>query len=269
MKSIKYLFFALFFATSLSVFAQNPVDKDSISMEFRPRITDISFSVKGQNIWVDMGDGVFNEHEHQIADSTNELTFSFKLRGMVVKIVGEPITDFTYMYEQVVDLDLRRCPSLKNLTLGCIVDSMDLSGNPNLERYVCNGCRFNKTQLLDLSHNPELLKLKLLQNPITALDVSKNIKLDTLFCEFTRIKKLDLSNNTMLSFIRLWNSYFSPQEFKSFLYSLPDNEIPGKKKELLIINLYPLKIDWENGFIWNENEKVSFDKNILKKKKWQ
>ena len=267
MNTIKYLFFVLFFVTGSSVFAGNPVDKDTISFYLNRWPLDVNFTIKGRNIRIDKGDGKFYYPETQIPDSISELEFFFSSHRQFT-IAGESITDFKYMYDQVIDLDLRRCPSLKNLTLGCIIDSMDLSGNPNLERYICNGCRFNKSQLLDLSHNPELLNLTLIQSTLTALELSKNIKLDTLICERTRIKKLDLSNNTMLSYIRLLSSYFSPQEFNSFLYSLHGNEIPEKKKECLLLYIYPLKIDWENGFIWNENEKVSFDKNILKEKKW-
>lgn len=268
MIQLKYFFFVLCLLPGLSVFAGNPVEKDTIRFKIKRWPYDAVFSVKGQNIQVDAGDGKFNEPEHQISDSTHEVTFSFRSSGLLT-IVGELITDFSYMYDHVIDLDLRRCQSLKNLTLGCIIDSMDLSGNPNLERYVCNGCRFNKSQLLDLSHNPELLKLRLFQTSLTALDLSRNTKLDSLYCDFTRIDKLDLSNNTKLSYIDLGHTPLWPQAFKDFLYSLHDNEIPGKKKELKLIYFYSFKIDLEKGILWNEKEKVSFDKNILKEKEWE
>ena len=266
MKPIKYLFFALCFVSTFAVYARSSVEQDTIIIKKNERF-DVFFSAKGQNLRIEPYQ--LSQNECQISDSIITCRISEVQRGGIAYIIGDSITEFSCSSSPHLDLNLRRCPSLRKLTLKGFINSLDLSGNINLEYFHCNECDFKKLQHLDMSHNPELAYLRLYFSTLTSLDISQNIKLDTFRCEITKIKNLDLSNNRMLSYISLGRNSFSPQELKSVFYSLHDNQIPGKKKEFIFFDISPLKIDFENGIIWNEEEKVYFDKNILKDRKWR
>lgn len=59
---------------------------------------------------------------------------------------------------------------------------------------------------LDLSHSPNLRKVRCLYNQIEWLDFSQNPKLEELDCYVNRIKVLDLSANPMLNSLRCFSN---------------------------------------------------------------
>lgn len=106
--------------------------------------------------------------------------------------------------------------------------SLDLSGNPQLLKLICES---NKITGLDLSHNPELQLLNCFDNRLESLDLSSNTKLESLTCGGAVVfDTIDLSHNT---------------ELKSFAYIIGEMEeidlSSNTKLETLWISTTPLK----------------------------
>ena len=159
MKPIKYLLFALCFASTFAVSARSPVEQDTIKIKITGRY-DAFISAKGRNLKIEKTNFDLRHIDYQISDSTNEMSFTWPFsniqQGGIAYIIGDSITEFSCSSSRSIDLDLRRCPSLRKLTLTGNIDSLDLSGNTNLEYFDCNECSFKNLQHLDMSHNPEL-----------------------------------------------------------------------------------------------------------------
>lgn len=101
------------------------------------------------------------------------------------------------------------------------IDELDLSKNVELRILECQN-RENLTKL-DLSKNTELRKLNCWNcKNLTDLDVSNCKFLNELFCFGTKIKNLDLSNNTMLTTLYCggYSTGFSPNITYYYLNSL-------------------------------------------------
>lgn len=62
-------------------------------------------------------------------------------------------------------------------------------------------CAYNPLTALDVSKNIELIELGCTGNQLTALDVSKNTKLTKLECVYNQLKALDVSKNTALTML--------------------------------------------------------------------
>ncbi len=98
------------------------------------------------------------------------------------------------------------------------LENLDLSNNTKLEIVECEGgntlkslllpdseklevvkCSENQLSALDLSKNIRLVELDCSKNLLKKIDLSNNLGLKTLRCEFNELSKLDLSNCTKLS----------------------------------------------------------------------
>ena len=101
----------------------------------------------------------------------------------------------------LTELDISKNGMLKHLEctgdegLGSFLETLDLSGNPELETLICGG---NELSRLDLSNNPLLLKVSVSRNRIPELDLSANLLLSELKCTNNLLKKLNLRVNTTL-----------------------------------------------------------------------
>ena len=73
----------------------------------------------------------------------------------------------------------------------------------NLVELTCIGSEFDTGRLeeLDVSHNLKLQSLNCQNNRLTALDVSRNAQLEYLECGSNMIAELDLSNNAKLTYL--------------------------------------------------------------------
>ena len=102
--------------------------------------------------------------------------------------------------ENILDLQLNDCPLITNI---------DLSNLPNLEVYrqsqdpnnVLDGGLIS----INLSNNPSLWSLELINNDLTELDFSQNISLTSVNIRNNQLIELDFSNNPNLTW--LWCNY--------------------------------------------------------------
>ncbi len=76
------------------------------------------------------------------------------------------------------------------------MESIDLSGNPKLKKFICNGSMFTS---LDLSANSALEELNCYSCKIQSLDVTRCEKLKTLNCSSNYLETLDVSGNLGLT----------------------------------------------------------------------
>ena len=117
------------------------------------------------------------------------------------------LESFKCWYGNFSELDLSANTSLKTLNLaGCLgLQSLDLSGNPNLTYVRCQGGVSSVTgevlghlSSLNVSNNPALTYLRVDQNALTSLDVSNCTALVNLFCGQNQLSTLDISANAAL-----------------------------------------------------------------------
>lgn len=98
-------------------------------------------------------------------------------------------------------LDVSKNGALKHLDcsgnegLDSFLESLDLSGNPELEALIVPG---NELGALDVSQNPGLLKIDCSRNRLREMNLSANLLLNHLTCTNNFLKSLDLSLNTKL-----------------------------------------------------------------------
>jgi hypothetical protein len=76
-----------------------------------------------------------------------------------------------------------------------LLDSVDVTGCPHLEYFVCYD---NNITSLDLSNNPQLDWLSCETNQLKELDVSNNPELNLLWCGENLLTTLDLSQNSKI-----------------------------------------------------------------------
>ena len=97
-----------------------------------------------------------------------------------------------------------------NLTQNTALKSLDASGNPFLSIDLSNNVNLSYLALvgtdinvLDVSNNVELTFLSIAAcNSLASIDLTNNVKLDTLDCAQSGVLSLDLSNNTNLTWLR-------------------------------------------------------------------
>ncbi len=108
-----------------------------------------------------------------------------------------PCLEKLYIESQITSLKLNRNPALKKLVLKyCKLDTLDLSGNPEL---VLLDCWLNLSEL-DVSHCTKLESLYV-SSPITELDLSCNPRLTELSVN-ADLTELDLSHNPELTLLQ-------------------------------------------------------------------
>ena len=81
--------------------------------------------------------------------------------------------------------------------------SIDVSNNPNLVRLYA---KENQLTSIDVSHNLNLETLWVSENQITKLDVSHNPKLEILWADYNQLTNLDLSHNLNLESLNVSNN---------------------------------------------------------------
>lgn len=109
-------------------------------------------------------------------------------------------------------LDLSKNTELLILNIGLTkITSIDLSKNTKLrELYLDQKTPYEyRHKTLDLSNNPELIRLFASDNDFTELDLSKNPKLQSLFINGNNLKNLDLSNNQEVLELMIRNNNFT------------------------------------------------------------
>lgn len=109
-------------------------------------------------------------------------------------------------------LDLSKNTELLILNIGLTkIISIDLSKNTKLrELYLDQKTPYEyRHKTLDLSNNPELIRLFASDNDFTELDLSKNPKLQSLFINGNNLKNLDLSNNQEVIELMIRNNNFT------------------------------------------------------------
>jgi len=132
------------------------------------------------------------------ADTNGDGLISYEEAEAMISITvsKKGITDMTGI-EAFVNLETLNCAGNRLTTL-------DLSKNILLKEVVTgysiawNSGPGNNLTNLDVSNNPELIKLDCSWNELTDLDVSNNAALEELNCEFNYIERLDLSGNPAL-----------------------------------------------------------------------
>ncbi|MDR1554172.1 MAG: leucine-rich repeat domain-containing protein [Prevotellaceae bacterium] len=130
------------------------------------------------------------EFSHQYADS--------KLHTIVVK--ADNLQDLTCSYNDLTELDVRRCPMLEELDCSSNqLTSLDVRKCPMLEELDCDG---NQLTGLDVSKCLMLEDLDCDDNHLTGLDVSKCHKLRRLNCRKNQLTSLDVSKCPKLGTLR-------------------------------------------------------------------
>ena len=115
---------------------------------------------------------------------------------------------FSYYGTTLSSIDLSHNPKLKNLDIGSESPlEYDLGLLTNLEQLGIRGPLANNS--LELSNNPKLYEIYLVDSNITSLDVSQNPNLEILDIMNTNISSLDLSNSPKLKRIGLYNTGIS------------------------------------------------------------
>ena len=87
-------------------------------------------------------------------------------------------------------------PNLKVLICDSWIQTLDVSGNPELLKLDCNGTYISQ---LDVSNNPLLEELNVVGTMIDRLDLSRNPNLKKLFCGPRQIPELDISGTQLQS----------------------------------------------------------------------
>lgn len=131
-----------------------------------------------------------------------------KMKGNLFFVKRREIVEVTPEGVRVTNIDchrkgiksLRGIELFQNLSmLTCSenpISFIDMGGNPKLK---CLTAIETPLEEIDVSHNPDLMILELSYNHLTELDVSHNPRLGQLFCIFSPgITALDLSRNTNL-----------------------------------------------------------------------
>lgn len=109
-------------------------------------------------------------------------------------------------------IDVSKNTELLILSIGLTkITTVDVSKNTKLrELYLTQKTPYEyRHKTLDLSNNPELIRLFVAYNDLTDLDLSKNPKLQSLFLSGNNLKSLDLSNNSDIIELELRNNYFT------------------------------------------------------------
>lgn len=129
--------------------------------------------------------------------------YPFKEYGCHIHVYAEDGADILGFdasgYEVTVNrVDILHCPALLYLKSVC-TEQINISANPLLKGLICNDCGL---ETLDLSHNPalEVLWCRSCRN-LTKLNLSHNVALRELNIAFSGVKKLGLSNRSVLQWV--------------------------------------------------------------------
>lgn len=98
------------------------------------------------------------------------------------------------------------------------VESIDVSGCPDLEVLYCAG---NKITQLQLSANKTLKRLQCYNNNLNELDVSQQGQLELLWCGINRLTALDVSGCKKLTQLRCYMNAIETEAMDALLKSLP------------------------------------------------
>lgn len=151
--------------------------------------------------------------KHVYVDNKKEHTIIFKGK----------IKSFTcgdeYDQENVLAIDVSKCPALTGLYIYGKYNSLDVSKNTalivldigcnNLTNLNVNNnialtylnCSYSKLTFLDVSKNTALTKLNCKNNNLTSLEVSRNTALTELDCSYNNLTSLNISKNTALTYL--------------------------------------------------------------------
>ncbi len=107
-------------------------------------------------------------------------------------------------YMKIEAIDLSECQELETLRIWAMIESLDITKNPNIKSIYA---RRGSVQCLDFSKSSELEKLELEGGEIQSLDLTHCVKLSSLNIEeIKELEKLDLSRCPRLSQIRLFKN---------------------------------------------------------------
>ena len=176
MKKI-YLSFGLFF---ISLFLQAQI----------VNIPDANFknALINTNCVDTNGDGIFDSN----ADINND--------GEIQLIEAESVLRLKVFEQNITSLEgLQYFKYLELLNCrGNIIDSLDLSSNPNL---LSLDAEVNRLISLNITQNQSLRKLEVSLNQLSTLDISNNQNLYYLSCQLNSLTSLDLTHNIALGIL--------------------------------------------------------------------
>ena len=111
-------------------------------------------------------------------------------------------------YNRLEDIDVRNNTKLRVIKfyLKNSKDTIDFSNNPKLREVEIHSENKAKIKSLDFSNNPDLSTLKLYSLGLTNLNIDSNIKLDQIYLSGNNLESLDLTNNTKLRYVSLYNN---------------------------------------------------------------
>jgi len=187
-------------------------------------------------LFVDWGDGNYVEQDR--AHYKDKMLFGNYLQGPgPIRIYStQPITYYEHGSEALISAEVKNCPSLTDLILDCglqeleitncpniktlnvmgnLLDGLDLSGLPNLEKLYCAvnmGYDENGDYViggiteLDLSNCPKLKELACFLTPLTSLDVSCCPELQVLMCENSMLTEVNAEGCTELEYVTCENN---------------------------------------------------------------
>ena len=165
-----------------------------------------------------------NEHMAYLEASTNpnlksiDVTQNEELEHLMVASCGLTSLDVSHnpklshldaQKNNLGSLDLSNNKKMKRLDIWDnprLGNSVNISGLKDLEYYCCAA---NNVTVLDVSHNPHLMKLNCSYNYIKKLDLSNNPDLAWLSCGRNEISSLDLSNNPKLYYCLAFTNPFT------------------------------------------------------------
>ncbi|MEL1253973.1 T9SS type A sorting domain-containing protein [Flavobacterium sp. DGU38] len=135
------------------------------------------------------------------------LGYDTELNGKIPTININELKTLNIGYSEITDLTgIQDFEALT--TLSCYnnkLTTLDLSKNPNIVKLECS---FNKITNLNISNNTNLSELACTSNNLTRLDLSKNKALTRLSCSNNNLTQLNIKNgnNTNLSYLSIYSN---------------------------------------------------------------
>jgi len=190
----------------------------------------VSFSLTGDKIIIDWGDGTPTETKGNLVLGACSRTYSGGVHTII--IYGENITALYCHGQELSELNINACPSLVYL----YADNNDLT-------------------VLNVSANPALIDIYCLGNKLQSIDVSANTMLKQLYLYGNLLTNLVVSANAELIYLSVADNAMQPAALNTLFGSLHNHSSPGTGK--IEIGGNPGFIDCNkdlipSGWVWCE-----------------
>ena len=176
---------------------------------FKCELTELDVSQNPHMAFIEINDNPLNGLDVTSCTELEHLTCgSCGLKKLDLKN-NKNLAHLDAMRNQLEELDVTNCRKMKRLDIwdNKGLGSIDVSKCPGLQYYNCSN---NDVTKIDVTHNPELVKLACAYNAeLEELDLSNNPKLVYLDCAIDGLSELDLSNNPYLYFLQAFTNPFT------------------------------------------------------------